>query len=497
MGEMASLHCCLIGFDARNAHIVQSLTRLFRSSLIAEWTFAPEQRKNYDLLLCDIDSPAGNAAWQESRESNMPCAAVTAGSNVLDGQVVRKPLRGNGPNSLIEALNWAATRNMLQGAGFPSAEDFADEAPAVEPESLPPSGTTPPAMPGGPIPMPPSANSGRVFSVTAGTAFSPAGTAAAPPQPAEAPPLPEALPPPGPAPGAGSGLDAAPAPATLYADPFRPAAQAMLVPPAPVPAVPAPAVPAPPAPVPAPPAAEPPAAAEAPAPPQAQQEGQFRSLLIGMSTPASAPTGAREDYLTLLRRLQSEPQVTVLHLHDGQAICVAPAEKLYYSHIPLRDIDKLFQTAPIPARVSHAASVWQGRADARCDDVPSAPLAHLLWLASLRCAGPEEVARHEGSAFRLKRWPDLASLPHERYHVPWCGMLARRPLTLSALATATNHAPGAAAAFLAACGELGIVERSAATVEAAADARPPSSGKTHERMTIFRSFLNRLGFGRS
>ena len=179
------------------------------------------------------------------------------------------------------------------------------------------------------------------------------------------------------------------------------------------------------------------------------------------------------------------------------AICVVPAEKIYYTLAPLQSIDEAFAASPTPMRVTTARSAQQGRIEAECGTAPGAPLQHLFWLASLRCAGAGEVARHEGAAFRLRRWPDLAALPHERHHVPWCGLLARRPLTLAALATATGYEPSVAAAFLAACDELGILERSVATAEADAGARAPESGKAHERKTIFRSFLNRLGFGRS
>jgi len=61
---MAKLHCSLAGFTASDALDIENLARLIRPRLSAEWSFTMTGGDGCDLLLCDIDSVAGAAAWQ-------------------------------------------------------------------------------------------------------------------------------------------------------------------------------------------------------------------------------------------------------------------------------------------------------------------------------------------------------------------------------------------------------------------------------------------------
>ena len=115
------------------------------------------------------------------------------------------------------------------------------------------------------------------------------------------------------------------------------------------------------------------------------------------------------------------------------------------------------------ARSSLDCRAESSPARSRRPDSPPRPLEHLYWIAALRCGGgADSVARHGEAVFRLRRWPDLGHLPHERHHLQWCGQLTRRRMTLAAMAEGADREPREAAAFLDACAELGILERSEA-----------------------------------
>jgi hypothetical protein len=120
----------------------------------------------------------------------------------------------------------------------------------------------------------------------------------------------------------------------------------------------------------------------------------------------------------------------------------------------------------------------------------------------MRCGGGQKELR-ENALYRLQRWPDLGQLPHQRHHLQWCGLLARKPTTLDALAEAARTTRPEAAAFVQGCAELGLLERVAeppqATASSAAAAAATAAGRSdrnRERASIFRSILNRLGIGR-
>ena len=181
------------------------------------------------------------------------------------------------------------------------------------------------------------------------------------------------------------------------------------------------------------------------------------------------------------------------------AICVVPEISAFYTRASLQAIEEKLMASPVPRSVHIAPSAYFGRseADSQYATVPARPLKHLFWVAALRCTGAEEAARYETDAFRLRAWPDLTILPHDEHHVQWCGLLARRPVVLSTLASGTGHSVAAATAFLSACDELGILDRGGATDEATADIEAPARGRLQERARVFRSFLNRLGIKRT
>ena len=120
-----------------------------------------------------------------------------------------------------------------------------------------------------------------------------------------------------------------------------------------------------------------------------------------------------------------------------------------------------------------------------------------MWLASVRTP-PERLDSYEAALFRLKRWPDLGNLPHEPHHMQWCGILTRQSAGLAALAGNGGVTPAQTAAFLDACGELGILDRKDATAaEVAAMQLPVVSKKGRERISLFKNILGRLRIFRS
>jgi hypothetical protein len=115
-----------------------------------------------------------------------------------------------------------------------------------------------------------------------------------------------------------------------------------------------------------------------------------------------------------------------------------------------------------------------------------------MWLASARTL-PESLGSYEAALFRLKRWPDLGNLPHESHHMHWCGILTRQRAPLHALAKSGGVPAAQTAAFLDTCGELGILERTAASAEEiAAVELPVVSKKGRERISLFKNILGRL-----
>ncbi|HYF09414.1 MAG TPA: hypothetical protein VD970_17475, partial [Acetobacteraceae bacterium] len=227
------------------------------------------------------------------------------------------------------------------------------------------------------------------------------------------------------------------------------------------------------------------------------EETALRSILQGLSAGPTVATPERDDFLALLNRLHWLRSIGMVSFEGLPQICVSPGEGLYYTHAALPDIAARLAQNVYPDHVRLAPKLRQALEQAGCRDVEPLPLKDLFWVANIRCPNPEQVARFERGAYRLRRWPDLTQLPHQRQHIAWCGLIARRPVTLHAFAAVTEAPVADLAAFLAACAALGILEVVEETAEATNQVQAPQTARSRERTSIFRSLLNRLGFRRS
>ena len=221
---------------------------------------------------------------------------------------------------------------------------------------------------------------------------------------------------------------------------------------------------------------------------------------------ATVPETIETDLLTALRRFRSLSQVAVIRFGDMPTICVVSATEMFYSLISLQGLYQAPRSSLTPARVSIARNSHHGRTEAQsCYQSGSqsyfvtmvgAPLKHLFWVATLRCGDAGEVARYAGASFHFKVWPDLVQLPHEGYHVTWCGILARGPVTLAALARSTGHDLQTAAVFLAACDELGILKCKDPVHQPVGSRLALTGERSAERAGVFRGLMGHLGFNR-
>ncbi len=447
---MAKLHCALAGFDASHASQIESLAGLMQSHLSAEWSFSTADTDSCDLLLCDVDSAAGAAAWQRSATRGGARAAATLGFLTSGGLTLNKPVQVHGPGSIVHVLNEAAQLGKALAA--PSL-------PASEPTAR---GASPSAKPGGLRSMLralPTWLSRPAASPTASHML-------------HVPPLPaSALP-----------MDHEAEPAQHTYD--------ILVPHAPAESR----------------AAEP--GFEMPVPgattvldlhePEQQPDASSSDRMAGNR---AFPDAAGSTLLELLRQAKAASQVIVVSLRGLPSICAAATIEMCYSYATLQTLFDSPAEAFVPAHVSMAQNSYYGRnavqptQNGHVVSVPAFPLQNLFWVVVLRCGGAGEAARYRNGAFKLLAWPDLASLPHARHHLTWCGLLGRRPITAAALSAATGHDTEEAAIFLAACDELGILKQGELAPEADA-ASPVQSRRTSEHVTVFRSILKRLGLQR-
>ena len=202
------------------------------------------------------------------------------------------------------------------------------------------------------------------------------------------------------------------------------------------------------------------------------------SVLEKGSTRTGRLLSAREAYTSAALSTQSQARAW---------LCVDKAAEVYAS---LAESNR-------PVRVLPFSSTEEARDAAGCKDEPVRPLEQLMWLACVRTP-PERLDTFESALFRLKRWPDLGNLPHEPHHMQWCGILTRQQAGLAALASNGGVSPAQTAAFLDACGELGILERTNATAaQIAAVQLPVLSKKGRERISLFKNILGRLRIFRS
>ncbi len=447
---MAKLHCALVGFDASDASQIESLAGLMRSHLSAEWSFSTAGADSCDLLLCDVDTEIGVAAWQRSATRTGARAAATLGFLTSGGLTLNKPVQVHGPGGIVHVLNEAAQLGKaLAAPNLPAAEPVAlGASPSAKPAGLRSIFRALPTWLSRPAASPTASHMLHVPLVPAGAL--PAHHEAEPPQhtydvavphtPAEnraADPDPEM-----PVPGA-----------TAVLDLHKPE----------------------------------------------QPPG------VSSSDPTAGnrafADAAGSNLLDLLRQAKAASQVIVVSLRGLPSICAAATIDTCYSYATLQILFDSPAEALAPAQVTVAQNSYYGRnavtptQNGPIVSVPAFPLQNLFWVAVLRCGGAGEATRYRSGAFKLLAWPDLAGLPHARHHVTWCGLLGRQPTTAAALSAATGHNADEAAIFLAACDELGILKEGELVPESEA-ASPAQSKRASEHVTVFRSILKRLGLQR-
>ena len=447
---MAKLRCDLAGFDASDASQIESLAGLMRSHLSADWSFSMAGADGCDLLLCDVDSATGAAAWQRSATRGGARAAATSGFLTSGGLTLNKPVQLHGPGGIVHVLNEAAQLGKALAA-----------------PSLPTSG---PVARG----AAPSAKPGGLRSMLRA--------------------LPTWLSRPAASPTVSHMLHVPPAPASAFSVEYEagPAqhTHGVLVPHTPTESH----------------AADP--GLDMPAPgatavvdlhePEQQPTSTGSDPMAG---DGAYPDAAGSTLLELLRQAKTASQVIVISLRGLPSVCAAATIETCCSFATLQAWFDSPAEALAPAHVSVAQNSYYGRnavqptQSGHVVSVPAFPLQSLLWVAVLRCSGAGEAARYRDGAFKLLAWPDLASLPHARHHLTWCGLLGCRPITAAALSSATGHDAEEAAIFLAACEELGILQQCELASEPEA-ASPGQSRRASEHVTVFRSILKRLGLQR-
>lgn len=405
---MAKLHCSLAGFNASDALDIENLARLTRSRLSAEWSFTMTGGDSCDLLLCDIDSAAGAAAWQRSATRGGVRAAATLGFVTSGGLTLNKPAQAHGPGGIVHILNEAAQLGKALAA-----------------PSLPASGA---AAHGGARPKLGWLRSFFRF------VFAWRFRRAAKPAVSHVTHIPKT-------PGSAFFIDDEPGPAQYT--------YAVLLPPAP---------------------AE--GCTANPGPDTPDQGGTAvmeldrpkQQLASAAAGPVVVVGAAGCNLLDLLRQARAMPQVVVVRLRGLPAICAAPTIEMAYSFTTLQAMFDSPVEALLPTHVSMAQNSYYGRNAVRpahngpLVSVPGFPLRNLFWVVVLRCGGEDEAARYRNGTFKLQAMPDLPGLPHARQHVAWCGLLGRRAMTAADLAKATGHDADEAALFMAACDELGILK---------------------------------------
>ena len=143
-------------------------------------------------------------------------------------------------------------------------------------------------------------------------------------------------------------------------------------------------------------------------------------------------------------------------------------------------------TARLREAMASRRFVITGNCDAakRLPDEELRPLRELRWVAALEGA---HVDRHGLPArFRLTRWPDFGSLPHDVAHLKLSVLLSGRVLELPQACTMSAMAPEQVVPFLVACRDCGYL--------VAADATAPTSPVVPVKTGLFDRLLRRFGF---
>ena len=454
---MERLLCCLLGFPEKDAQVLRSLTRLFRPSLSADWTFEVGVTEDCDLLVCDLDDPGGLHAWNSPAPPGLLRAAASGNDVDAGALLLRKPLRGHGPAGIVQVLNAAAAIKRPGIAPPQQAEPGPATAPA--PVEAPPAPSA--FFKQEPAPVPAAAQVSEAPR-SAAPHLPDAGTRGATPAPAER----------GAAEAAADQADRKAAPdAAAETGNRAPAVAAQAPVPAPQPAW----------------ATETPGEAA-----PTEDEADIKDILRRMRFATVGTAAEARTMLHALRDLRASEKAAVLEAPGLESVCVVPQARAWFSTGQAPEIFGWLKESNRPVRVLPFSSTDEARDAAGCKDEPARPFEQLMWLACVRTP-PERLETYESALFRLKRWPDLGNLPHEPHHMHWCGILTRQRAPLHALAKSGGVPPAQTAAFLDACGELGILERTDASPEEIASVELPEvSKKGRERISLFKNILGRL-----
>lgn len=130
----------------------------------------------------------------------------------------------------------------------------------------------------------------------------------------------------------------------------------------------------------------------------------------------------------------------------------------------------------------------QGSPELAAQLAQARPIDEVLW--SIGLAAAWERSGLDGLRFKLRRWPDLARLPHRAEHIALCATLAARACTRAELAAATGTPATEVTHFLHACELCGLTqsEPDASDRPVAIAAAPNGLGGLFDRLR------RRLGF---
>jgi hypothetical protein len=122
----------------------------------------------------------------------------------------------------------------------------------------------------------------------------------------------------------------------------------------------------------------------------------------------------------------------------------------------------------------------------------SRPIDEVLWRIGLLTAWERDGV--QTLRFRLRRWPDLARLPHRPEFIQLCAMLAARPMTRAELVANTGMPEGDVTHFLHACELCGLTQSEADPADRAAVAPPAVVAAGGGLGGLFDRLRRRLGF---
>lgn len=123
----------------------------------------------------------------------------------------------------------------------------------------------------------------------------------------------------------------------------------------------------------------------------------------------------------------------------------------------------------------------------RLPDTALRPLRELRWVAALEGADPAHAQLP--AIFRMTRWPDFGSLPHDVEHLKLSALLSGRDFSLDQACAVSAMTPEQVVPFLMACRDGGylVAGRSLATQAAVAAPEPARTG-------LFDRLRRRFGF---